>query len=326
MSALIKTLIPAVRADFLESVLIGLSNQSLKDFDILIADDSPNKIITQMFLDGPLAIYKKTLKIEVCKGAGSELGNHNLLFNLWGGSTEYAHIHHDDDIIFPDFYRQHVTAHENMKVLMTVSSRWLTKRDGIPHYFSGLPGQLEQSNDHYVILTPGFVAGSTLSSCRNWLGEFTNVVMSKKLLTVVSQLKDYGDGPYGGILDMNLYLRVAAAGCDIGYIRDHLGAYRLPPPEAHYRSPQTKGGQIHRAWWLASAVEAWQGALITDAVLNKAVNVFVDRYLTEQPDNPIYIRLSKMVRSENVDLHEVAKIIKEAYGEMLKSQKSGVLI
>jgi hypothetical protein len=77
---------------------------------------------------------------------------------------------------------------------------------------------------------------------------------------------------------------------------------------------------------LASAVEAWQGELLSDSVLNKSVNAFVDRYLTEQPDNPMYIRLSKMVRSENVDLHEVAKIIKEAYGEMLKSQENRVPI
>ena len=314
---MIKTLIPAFRTDYLEDVFRGLTNQSFKEFEILIADDSPGQKVTEAISSGNYREYTDKLNIKLYAGAKSELGNHNHLLGLWAGSTEFAHVHHDDDYIFPDFYRQHVTAHENMDVAITVSSRWLSDETGMPKYFAGFPAQLEESNDRLIALKPSFVAGTTLVPCRNWLGEFSSMLLSKRILQFAPSLTGWGDG-YGGILDMSLYMRNAQYGFDLGYIRDHLGVYRAQFAKNRYKDPNNRSGQLHRFWWPANAARAWKDQLLSEVSFQQSVAKFLDRYLTEQPENPHYTRLNSRMRSTVWDSYAIAELIEESNIELLR--------
>ena len=320
MSAKITTLIPAFRHQYLDSVFRGLCNQNFNDFEIIIVDDSPEKIVSHYISGGAYANYTDRLNIKLFSGAGSERDSHNLLLQMWGGSSDLAHIHHDDDYILPDFYRMHVNAHFNMQASITVSSRWLAGIDGIPKYYSSLPLEIDQQNERYTLLSPSFVAGTTLVPVRNWLGEFSSMVLSKRVLDFAHPIPDFGE-PYGGILDMSMFLRNALHGFDVGYIRDHLSVYRMQPPSAHYHDPNLLSGVFHRLWWVASAVQAWRDRLLDNASLLESINNFLKRYLSESPENLSYCKLSDAVNSSSNDLLSLARQIDEIIREVMSPNR-----
>jgi hypothetical protein len=117
---------------------------------------------------------------------------------------------------------------------------------------------------------------------------------------------------------MSLYMRNARYGFDLGYIRDHIGVYRAQFGKTRYKDPTNRSGQLHRFWWPASAARAWKDQLISEVSFQQSVVKFLDRYLSEQPENPHYIRLNSRMRSTVWDPSAIAELIDESNTELLR--------
>ena len=145
----ITTLIPAYRADFLGDAFRGLAEQTYKNFNVIISDDSPGQKISEMIRGGAYSEYTKSLHITLLNGPKDEVKNHNNLIKYWAGSSHLAHVHHDDDYIFPNFYEKHVEAHRHHDVLLSVSGRWFAKADGIPCQSPATPSFLANAKPQF---------------------------------------------------------------------------------------------------------------------------------------------------------------------------------
>lgn len=315
MNEKILTLIPAFRADYLEDVFQGLACQTYKNFKVIVADDSANGSVSSHIISGKYSIYTSGLDISIIKGGGSEFENHNLLLRTWGGSTALAHIHHDDDYILPDFYRQHIIAHGNLPITISASPRWLANRDGHPAAYSHSPIDSSHSNERYSVLKPDYLVKSLLVPVRNWIGEFSNVVFSSKFLEFMPSLPSIDD-PFWGMNDMSMYLTNCGHGDNMGYIRDHLSVYRRPVANVEYRNPNTISGKILRFAWVAFSVEAWRNKMLNDEDFLAALSNSLKAYAVAVPADEMINNLADSISNANGNLQTIADLLSEAWSTL----------
>ena len=312
MNSKILTLIPAFRTDFLNSVFYGLSTQTYKNFKVIVADDSTNGIVSEYIRSGKYKEYTSKLDISIIRGAGSEERNHNLLLKTWDGNTELAHLHHDDDYIYPDFYRQHVIAHGNLDITLSASSRWIADREGAPVAYSQSPLDRSHPNERYIVLNPNYLVKSLLVPVRNWIGEFSNVVISRKMLGFLPSLPSIND-PYWGMLDMSMYLTNCGHGHSMGYIRDHLSVYRRPVHNVEYRNPNTLSGKSIRFAWVAYAVQAWQSEMLSDDDFLTALSTSLKSYSLAVPVDDVMNNLADNITNSGGNLQQIANHLNVAW-------------
>ena len=312
MNSKIITLIPAFRTDFLDSVFYGLSTQTYKNFRVIVADDSTNGIVSEYIRSGKYNEYTSKLDISIIEGAGSEPRNHNLLLKAWDGNTELAHFHHDDDYLYPDFYRQHVIVHDNLDITLSASSRWIADREGKPLAYSQTPLELSQSNERYSLLKPNYLAKSLLVSVRNWIGEFSNVVMSNDILKFIPSLPAIHQS-YWGMQDMSLYLTNCKHGNNFGYIRDHLSVYRSPIPGIAYRNPNTLLGKLIRFAWVAYTVQAWEDNMLSDEDFVTALSNSLRAYAVSIPPDDMMNCLADNISMANGNYRTIADHVNSAW-------------
>ncbi|MBI2731785.1 MAG: glycosyltransferase family 2 protein [Aquabacterium sp.] len=174
----ITTLIPAYKKEYLGDLFLALRRQSFKDFKVIVSDDSPGGVITDMIRNRHWGNLTSELNITVVRGPQNARRNHEQLLDLWGGQTPLVHFNLDDDIIYPEFYRTHVAAHMAAPCCATVSQRWLSHDDGVPAWTLSLPDFVLESNGHVLQPTTEELFNSTVGTCQNWLGELSNMVLS----------------------------------------------------------------------------------------------------------------------------------------------------
>ncbi len=179
----ITTLIPAYKKEHLGAVFLGLRRQSFKDFEVILSDDSPDDAITHLIRSGHWARLTDGLRLTVVRGPKNARRNHEQLLDLWGERSPLVHFHLDDDIIYPEFYRQHVNAHLLAPCCASVSQRWLSHDDGVPAWTLPLPDLITQCEGHLLQLDRQELFASTVAVCQNWLGELSNMVFSRPLMT-----------------------------------------------------------------------------------------------------------------------------------------------
>jgi hypothetical protein len=315
MNSKILTLIPAFRTDFLNSVFYGLSTQTYKNFKVIVADDSTNGIVSEYIRSGKYKEFTSKLDISIIRGAGSEARNHNLLLKTWDGNTELAHLHHDDDYIYPDFYRQHVMAHGNLDITLSASSRWIADREGAPIAYSQSPLDRSHPNERYIVLKPDYLVKSLLVPGRNWIGEFSNVVISRKMLGFLPSLPSIND-PYWGMLDMSMYLTNCGHGHSMAYIRDHLSVYRRPVANVEYRNPNTLSGKTLRFAWIAFSVQAWQNKMLNDEDFLAALSNSLKAYAVAVPADDMMNSLADSILNANGNLLTIADLLSETWSTL----------
>lgn len=320
MNDKITTLIPAFRQDYLESVFRGLATQTYKNFSVIVADDSADGIVSGEIRSGKYNAYTSKLDISIIKGAGSELANHNLLLKAWNGDSRLSHIHHDDDYIYPDFYRQHVVAHNNFDITLSASARWIANREGTPLAHSNVPEDITKSNQRYSLISPQFLAKSLLIPVRNWIGEFSNVVISKEILKVMPSLPSIND-PYWGMLDMSMYLTNSMYGNNAAYMTDHLSVYRRQGSGVEYLNPQTLSGKIIRFAWIAYAVQAWKNETLNDSDFLSALTNSLRAYSAEMPADEMTNHLADNISSSNGNLQTIAEHLDVAWSVLRADHK-----
>ena len=312
------TLVPAYRKDFLPELLFGLSCQTYKDFKVIISDDSPDASVTELLKSGRLSTLLRDLDITLVQGPRKG-GFHNIqsLIHSWSQHARLAHLLMDDDIVYPDFYRHHALVHESSEVQASVSLRWFCGIDGRPFSMQRLPDHIEADPRRRVPLVAGDLFPQLVPNCENWLGEFSNCVLSQSAVQALKKSKLHGMSYYG-LDDIGLLLDVSRRG-PVTLIREHLGGFRMHPAQstAQTASFGLKCGYLA---WAALSLDAWAcGALSAqDAVrgLSKSLALFMRQY----PEDEITERFLDLVETNATDLAALASAFEVFWGDLLQGQ------
>lgn len=268
------TLIPAYKADYLSSLFLGLCRQSFQDFRVILSDDSPGGVITEMIRSGKFQALTSRLNLVVVKGPHSASRNHEQLMDLWDGKTPLVHMHNDDDVIYPDFYLRHVQAHATHTCCATVSQRWLSHDDGVPAWSLPLPDFITQSDQHVVQVASEQLFQSTVGRCTNWLGELSNIVMSTDGAAHYPRPPTQ-DLSYYGLLDIGFILS-AGEHLPVTFIREPLSVFRQNAQQTTHNTLTPLDSIGHLAW-VAYALLAWRNGRLSAADTLEAIGVATQR-------------------------------------------------
>ncbi len=277
------TLIPAYKPDYLAELFLGLRSQSFKDFRVVLSDDSPGGAVTALIRSGALDSLISSIDLLVVPGPRQgSLKNIHHLIDGWAAQAPLVHVLMDDDIVYPDFYRQHALAHTRGAPGASVSQRWLTAADGRPGAMLPLPSFFDDVPERLVYLDAPALFATTALHCQNWLGEFSNMVLSQDAVrrlrgSQMNGLSYYGLADIGVLLDVSTHAPVV-------FIRDHLGGFRSHPQQTtHQRqSFALKCGYLA---WVALALAGWRGGHLsaeqTQASLAKSVGQCMNHFASD---------------------------------------------
>lgn len=275
----ITTLIPAYKPDYLGEMFLGLRRQSFRDFRVILSDDSPGGVITDMLRDGRFGPLASELNLTVVKGPGNARRNHQHLIDQWRASADgspFVHFMLDDDVVFPDFYKTHLEAHATGTYAVSVSARWLSQQDSRPAWSLPLPKLVTSSPLRAVPVTSKQLFASVVAPCDNWLGELTNMVWA------ASGIQHFPTPPaaglsYYGLMDISAVLE-AGKHQPLVFVRDHLSVFRQHA-EQTTRGVKSHGHRVTMLVWVACALHAWKERRITDQEAAQAIGIAVQRCL-----------------------------------------------
>ena len=318
--ATITTLIPAYNPAFLGEVFLGLRRQSYRDFRVVLSDDSPGDEISHLIRDGHFGNLLDGLDIEVICGPKNARQNHNALLAHWAGSSPLVHFHLDDDAIYPEFYRLHAQAHAGGRYAASVSRRWITLGDTRPAQAIELPAFVADSPLRVVPVQAADLFQTTVPTCNNWLGEFSNMVLSAPGLAHWPR-GTTRDLNYFGWLDIGFLLE-AGQHLPLAYLRDHLGVYRQHPAQTTHNM-HAHGGLVSSIAWASYALKAWRDGRIDarQAVHGISYNVMqcLKRY---GEDSPTMNRFFDLVQHHGASLDELHRHFLPFWLELLAAHPS----
>lgn len=237
------TLIPAYKIKYVEQLLLGLQAQTVKPYRIIFSDDSPGGIFSERLLSDELAPLRAGLPIEVIQGpCNGGFENFKHLVNVWGQDSELFHILLDDDVIFPEFYERHLVAHLSGDFSCSISRRWESNEAGQPLRGQPVPTAVANTPNRFLSLDADVAFMSTVAECKNWFGEFSNVIFRGDCSEIVLNPSIAGVS-YAGLWDLGAFL-AASLLRPICHIQDHLGYFRRGPDQ---NSAQTYGPMMKAA-------------------------------------------------------------------------------
>ena len=253
--ATITTLIPAYKKDYLGEVFLGLQRQTCKDFRVILSDDSPGDEITALIHGGHFGALLKGLDLQVVRGPKNARLNHDALIRHWQGNSPYVHLHMDDDLIYPGFYSAHLGAHAGGRYSASVSRRWYSHLDTRPVHGVELPEFVARSPLQVVPVDADALFTSMVPHCHNWMGEFSNMLISAEALAHWPKPPTEGLN-YFGWVDVG-FLLSAVQHQPMAVLRDHLGVFRQHPEQTTHKM-HAHGGVVSNLAWVTYALQAWK--------------------------------------------------------------------
>ena len=318
----ITTLIPAYKPEYLGETLLALRRQSLRDFRVILSDDSPGAVITDMIRDRRFGAATDGMDLTVVRGPGNGRLNHLKLVDLWAGSTPFMHLLMDDDVPFPAFYRTHLQAHARSAFSVTVSARWLSQDDAAPAWSLPLPAFVEESEARVVTVDAARLFASVVPPCENWLGELSNMVWTAEAGARYPRPPAEGLNYYG-LLDIGAVLE-AVAHAPVGFIRDHLGVFR----EHGRQTTQGVGNLGHKICmlvWAAYGLHAWSQERIDARDAVRAISTTVRRCLDLYGEgDPVMDEFYGLVEHRGGSLAELHAGFREFWSRLLAAHAGGL--
>lgn len=219
------TLIPAYKTNYIQELLVALRSQTVKPDRIIFSDDSPGEIFSQKLLSEDFKNLRNGLPIEIISGPHTgALDNFKYLLNFWNRESELFHLLLDDDVIFPEFYERHLLAHRSGVFSCSISRRWESNEEGQPIGGQPIPAAVANSENRYLQINADVAFMSTAGECKNWFGEFSNVVMRNYCDELIVNPHISGIC-YAGLWDLGSFL-AASLIHPIFYIQENLGYFR----------------------------------------------------------------------------------------------------
>jgi hypothetical protein len=293
------TLIPAYKKDYLGDVFASLSRQSFRDFRVVLSDDSQDAEISRLIRNGHYGKRTQGLHLTLVRGPGNARRNHEQLIDLWAGQTPLLHLLMDDDIIFPDFYRTHVDAHARGSYGATVTPRWLSQADGVPAWSLPLPEFITASDRRIVEVGAEQLFPSTVAVCQNWLGEFSNIVLSAAGARCFPR-SPKGEMSYFGLMDIGTLLSIATQH-PIAFVREPMGVFRQHAQQSTHQA-RSHGGRLAFIAWIAYALVAWREGRITPQQTVQAIGIATQRCIQHLKDDPVLGEMLALLEQHAADL------------------------
>lgn len=315
--ATITTLIPAYKKDYLGELFLGLARQNFRDFRVVLSDDSPGEEISALIRSGHFGALLKGLDLTLLVGPKHARLNHVALIRHWNHSSPYVHIHLDDDLIYPDFYRQHLEAHATGRFSASISRRWITHMDSRPVHGIEQPRFVAQSPLRVVPVDGDALFSSMVPTCNNWLGEFSNMLLSAEGLShwpvaSATEMNYYGWPDVGFLLTAGQHLPVAV-------LRDHLGVFRQHPGQTTHQA-RHHGGRVSFMAWAAYALQAWKEGRITHPQAVHAISYTVGECLKRfAEDDAIANRFYDLIQHQGHSMEGLYAAFKPFWLELLAS-------
>jgi hypothetical protein len=315
--SLITTLIPAYKSAHLGELFLGLKTQTMRDFRVILSDDSPGGEITDRIRRGVYDPLIDTLDLLVVQGPrrGAFPNIRHLLRQLSGQDT-LVHLLMDDDVIYPDFYRMHAMTHASAALGATVSQRWLAGAEGRPIAQLPLPEAIEQQSQRIVAVDGRALVDTTIAFCRNWLGEFSNAVLARPAVERL-QRATLGGLSYYGLADIGVMIDVSAER-PIGFIHDHLGLFRSHPAQST-AARTSHGLQCGFLAWAALALGARRAGRLADAAVRLTLQRVVTLTRETYADVPAFRDCFVMIERHASDLDAMHAAFAPFWHRLLQS-------
>lgn len=257
--AKITTLIPAYKKEYLHDVFTGLCRQSFKDFKVILSDDSPGQVISQMIVNRHWGSLTDQIDLTVIKGPGSERRNHEFLLDVWAGRSDFVHFHLDDDLILPEFYQSHMRAHQVKQGGVSVSQRWLSRDDGVPVLTSWIPKMIQDSEYHFIEVDRKALYDTAILNCQNWFGELNNMVLTADAAKSFPY-SPVSDINYYGLLDLGAVLE-ASISSPITFIREYLSVFRHNSQQTTLQKNLPSSNCLAYLSWISYALVGWRDSV-----------------------------------------------------------------
>ncbi|TDM08991.1 MAG: hypothetical protein C4K60_06435 [Ideonella sp. MAG2] len=317
---LITTLIPAYKKDFLGEVFAGLARQSFKDFQVILSDDSPQAEITRLIRDGHYGPAVRQLQLTVVRGPCNARRNHECLLERWAGQTPLVHFHLDDDLIYPEFYRQHVEAHATGRFSVSITPRWLGPATGKPSWSLPLPDFIEASPLHRVVVDADTLIRSTVPKGENWVGELNNLVFAADAMARYPYPPSDGLSYYG-LMDIGAVIEAVKLAPAV-FIRDYQSFFRQHD-EQSTRSVGTHSHRIAMLVWAAMALHAWQEQRLSGQEAVQGVSLTVRRCLALYGEgDPVMDTFYRLVQQHGASLPQLHQAFTQFWLTLLASHPS----
>lgn len=299
----ITTLIPAYKKEFLGETLLGLARQTFRDFRVIVSDDSPDDEITHLIAAGHYGDLPRTLDLQVVRGPKNARLNHQALMDRWAGSSPYVHLQLDDDVVFPEFYRTHIAAHQTGRFSASISRRWVTHADTRPVMGINQPAIVARSPLLYVPVDAEALFQTMVPTCNNWVGEFTHMVMSAEGAQAYPR-PPVDDLSYYGWLDVG-FLLTAVQKAPVVIVRDHLGIFRQHAAQTTHNM-NTGIGRVSSMAWVTTALLAWREGRITPADVVTAITWNVRQCLARfGEDDPVMNEFFDLIQAHGGNLERL---------------------
>ena len=313
----ITTLIPAYKKEFLGETLLGLARQTFRDFRVVISDDSPDDEITHLIEAGHYGELSRSLDLQVVRGPKNARMNHQALIDRWAGSSPFVHLQLDDDVVFPEFYRTHMAAHQTGRFSVSISRRWVTDGDTRPVMGINQPAVVARSPLHFVPLDEEAVFQTMVPTCNNWLGEFTQMVMSAEGARAYPR-PPVDDLSYYGWLDVGFVL-TAVQKAPLVIVRDHLGIFRRHASQTTHQM-KSSIGRVSSMAWVTSALLAWREGRISRADVVTAIKWNVRECLERfGEDDPVINEFFDLIQAHGGQLEHLYAAYKPFWLRVLAS-------
>jgi hypothetical protein len=299
----ITTLIPAYKKEFLGETLLGLARQTFRDFRVILSDDSPDDEITHLIAAGHYGDLSKSLDLQVVRGPKNARLNHQSLIDRWAGSSPFVHLQLDDDVVFPEFYRSHMAAHQAGRFSASISRRWVTHGDTRPVMGINQPQVVAQSPLLHVPVDADTLFRTMVPTCNNWIGEFTHMVMSAEGARTYPR-PPVDDLSYYGWLDVGFVL-TAVQTAPLVIVRDHLGIFRQHAAQTTHQM-KSGIGRVSSLAWVTTALLAWREGRITSADVVTAIKWNVHQCLERFGEDDAVINESfDLIQAHGADLERL---------------------
>lgn len=220
-SPLVSILIPAFnRPDYLEQALKSAIEQSYKNTEIIICDDSTNNDVLNM-VNSYISLHSNILYFKNDKPLG-EKGLFNAQKCLELSSGEYINFLMDDDL----FHKDKITKMlpyllNNKNISLATSHREIINEKG--DYLPPIPSSVNLFNQTTTIEGKAFIV-FLLKNLLNVIGEPTTVLFRKR--DIENRFGFYNGKQYRCLTDFAMWIQLLSRGDGV-YIPDTLSYFRV---------------------------------------------------------------------------------------------------
>jgi glycosyltransferase involved in cell wall biosynthesis len=203
----VSILIPAFRPTYLKQALGSVLTQGFEDYEVIVSDDCPGDevaAVVETFRDPRIRYTRRTV------GEKGGAGNTRHLWEL--ARFDLIKFLFDDDILLPHALRQLVdliAAHPNAS--FAFGQRDIIDESG---RVTGEPRLI--ASGATVALGPEDFATTIVPGLNNRVGEFSNVLLNRKVGVTLDDMFVYRGFELEMLVDVGFYLTASAKGPGVG--------------------------------------------------------------------------------------------------------------